>query len=709
MKLQHKIDYIGRSLRILMLVSLGVLISIGVLLILHLKQEKSISVLETRLLVPETSTVHNLYKYFYDGASLKVLTDNEERTFIRFEASPKGAETYNGMVFVGDFSVPGDAELEIRWRVKGAAPVLDLHISETAQNTVSGNQGEDFILSVKKPGTEWKTDRFPIRDFIPNEWQADDAVTDGSLDHHAIGSIHVGMLPGSLVSIDISNLSFVWKINGTPYISFLGLLILFSLIHILRTYGKLFSQSENTADIFVIIQTRIGFFLISLTLLISWISDKYLLSEPLALIAFGLLFTGLVLEDFLPDEILKNRILNFRYAPAALFLLYNMETVPHSVLALLFILMILPSLIQKDRFSFIFLTALMLFLTPFHPLFKGTNNLISSMVVISFSALVSFLLVEYLAHHGKRQEMNRALVLYRGVFASSSDAIFTLDTEGRIINGNNAFVKLTGLPHNLLIGKDISSIVSPEDQPKFSGDQEFSRDKVNRYDARILGQGGQWHDVYVSEHPIFERGRLAGIQVITTDLTDRRKLEQELRETNERLEALVHLDGLTGVNNRRYFDTQLDVEWRRCLRAQVPLSLIMIDIDHFKLYNDSYGHQLGDECLSRIAQNLKSQLNRAGDLVARYGGEEFVIILPAADGKEALQVAEHLKAGIDALAIEHPASPSSIVTLSMGVSTVQPTEVSGQTQYFSLLKKADKALYRAKKAGRNRIEVSNGE
>ncbi|MGR3320208.1 MAG: GGDEF domain-containing response regulator [Candidatus Anammoxibacter sp.] len=188
--------------------------------------------------------------------------------------------------------------------------------------------------------------------------------------------------------------------------------------------------------------------------------------------------------------------------------------------------------------------------------------------------------------------------------------------------------------------------------------------------------------------------------------TDRRKkLMMELQEANKKLERLSYLDGLTGISNRRLFDMFLDEEWRRCKRDEKCLSLIMTDIDFFKKYNDTYGHQKGDDCLKQVAAALNAVARRPGDLTARYGGEEFVLVLSNTDSSNALILAERYRDAVVSLEIPHGSSEvSDYVTLSLGVATVDST---GGLSAANLIEAADKALYKAKCAGRNRVSTND--
>ena len=193
--------------------------------------------------------------------------------------------------------------------------------------------------------------------------------------------------------------------------------------------------------------------------------------------------------------------------------------------------------------------------------------------------------------------------------------------------------------------------------------------------------------------------RLAHMRHALLDLTRR------LDETNRTLQRLSSVDGLTGIANRRQFDETLNKEWRRAQRSGGCVGLIVCDVDRFKLYNDHYGHQAGDECLRKVAHCLQEQLRRPTDLVARYGGEEFGVILPDTDTEGALRVAEGIRKAVQALEIPHPSgTEAAVVTLSLGVAVQTPGR--SEDRLENLVAKADSALYRAKHSGRNKSVLS---
>jgi len=179
-----------------------------------------------------------------------------------------------------------------------------------------------------------------------------------------------------------------------------------------------------------------------------------------------------------------------------------------------------------------------------------------------------------------------------------------------------------------------------------------------------------------------------------------REMQKQLEKTNAELKRLSSLDGLTGIANRRQFDNTLKAEWQRALREQRELSLVLIDIDYFKPFNDTYGHQGGDECLQKVAGALHGVASRPTDLVARYGGEEFGIILPGTGETGASTMAERFRTAVHELDIAHEASKAcDTVTVSLGIATVIPDKDSTPE---GLIELADRALYQAKESGRNR-------
>ena len=184
------------------------------------------------------------------------------------------------------------------------------------------------------------------------------------------------------------------------------------------------------------------------------------------------------------------------------------------------------------------------------------------------------------------------------------------------------------------------------------------------------------------------------------------ELEQQLEEANCQLRVLVRQDGLTGLGSRRHFDDVLGTEYRRAMRDGEPLSLIMVDVDRFKAFNDLYGHPAGDACLRGVGAALAGSLRRPADLAARYGGEEFAVLLPCTDESGALATASRIQEAMRAVALQHAGSEFGIVTLSMGITVLAPGGASAGPA--ALVEAADAALYAAKRSGRNTAQLTVG-
>lgn len=208
--------------------------------------------------------------------------------------------------------------------------------------------------------------------------------------------------------------------------------------------------------------------------------------------------------------------------------------------------------------------------------------------------------------------------------------------------------------------------------------------------------------VHVKRTPEGEVECLVGFMF---DISERKKTEQKLIDLQKELEHLSFKDGLTGVANRRMFDSVMELEWLNAKRHRQPLSLIMIDIDYFKQYNDHYGHLQGDDCLKRVSQALDEAATRSRDFIARFGGEEFVLVLPDSDAESAATVAERCRKAIFKLQIPHAKSEvSQLLTISLGVGSVVPGP---NDELMDFIETVDRRLYLAKQSGRNAIVAHN--
>lgn len=280
------------------------------------------------------------------------------------------------------------------------------------------------------------------------------------------------------------------------------------------------------------------------------------------------------------------------------------------------------------------------------------------------------------------------------------------DAAGAVLYANQAVSLLTGYENHEVVGNTPKLFQSGKHGTSFYEKMW----KSLREDGHWQGEVWNRHksgDVYViwlslSALPAEDEAGLFYCGIFH-DITERKRQEHKLRLENRSLEKLSMVDALTGISNRRAFDRCLEKEWERGARSGQPLSLLLIDIDHFKLYNDQHGHQKGDEALRLVASLLGDSVSRAGDFIARYGGEEFGVILPETELEEAVMIAQTLRDCVASAGIPHLGSGvSPVITISVGCSTMLPA---GGGSWEELLQAADNALYAAKERGRNRVQI----
>jgi diguanylate cyclase (GGDEF)-like protein/PAS domain S-box-containing protein len=289
----------------------------------------------------------------------------------------------------------------------------------------------------------------------------------------------------------------------------------------------------------------------------------------------------------------------------------------------------------------------------------------------------------------------------REVIDGTADLIVAFDARGKITLVNKAFNEVIGYPDAIERGMSIIEIVHEASREDFgraiAGLGEGARQRtlettfVSREGAPIDVEGALTHEASVT-------------RAIFRDVSARNHAQRALRAANVALERIASIDALTGIANRRTFDERLLEEVERARRYGTALSLVMIDIDFFKLYNDCYGHPQGDDCLRRVGGCMRTVARRAGELPARYGGEEFALLLPGADTATACEVAERLRAAIASMLLPHERHPLAIVTASLGVATFDAARMK---EPFAIVVEADRALYEAKSGGRNRVVAAS--
>lgn len=303
--------------------------------------------------------------------------------------------------------------------------------------------------------------------------------------------------------------------------------------------------------------------------------------------------------------------------------------------------------------------------------------------------------------------------IYKTILMASPDDITIADLSGRLLMFSDAATKMFGYDREEGPGKTIMDFIVPEDHETARANMakmvQEGHSGPNEY--RAIRKDRSCFDIEVNSALIRDRqGNPFRMVLIARDITHRKKADQKIQDLVRLLEVERDLaqrnsltDSLTGLLNRRFFDMALQTEFSRHKRTGSQLSLIMIDVDYFKKYNDYYGHLEGDDCLRQIARALKTAIERGTDLVTRYGGEEFAVILPDTDCQGALVLSERIARSVLALNLPHADSDiSEGVTLSMGIASAADQVLADESELVEL---ADQAMYRAKKNGRNRCEV----
>ena len=336
-----------------------------------------------------------------------------------------------------------------------------------------------------------------------------------------------------------------------------------------------------------------------------------------------------------------------------------------------------------------------------------TDLIVAAVIWIVVALMGAFIATQVRLRARDEKILRESETRYRLLADHAGDVVIRLRLDGVRQYVSPAIFDMLGWRPEELIGSRAFHLAHPGHLDDL--ERLLKKMGAGKEHARMSYQFRRKDGVYVWVETSFNLVRDKGTRLpseiiaVMRDVSLRKAAEEELQEANARLQAQAATDALTDLPNRRSFDAGLERECRRAARGKEPLSVLFIDIDRFKSYNDAYGHPAGDACLRNVAQAVMQAVGRPGDLAARYGGEEFAVILPETDERGAGTIAERLRRTVQDLAIMHRANPSGCVTVSIGTATATlRTQVEGA----ALVRAADKALYEAKRFGRNRVVAS---
>jgi diguanylate cyclase (GGDEF)-like protein/PAS domain S-box-containing protein len=348
------------------------------------------------------------------------------------------------------------------------------------------------------------------------------------------------------------------------------------------------------------------------------------------------------------------------------------------------------------------------------PIAFGVNGSLSAKILMFQIFVATTMLALYLTEVAMAKNARAQLSLeasetrFRLLAEASRDVIVLAGLDGQRKYVSPAATELLGWSQEELLEMDYRDTTHPEDLERkvqaFCDCRRGCETGAVSFRFRRKDDTYLWVESSMRLYRDATTGEPAGFVYVLRDISERKLAEDRLQDAFNTVEQLALVDGLTGVANRRLMDETLNREWLRALRDGTSLSLLLIDVDHFKLYNDLYGHLAGDACLQMLANAIQSSLRRPPDLLARFGGEEFVIILPNTPAPGAEMMSQKVLGSVAACAIPHSGSPYGCVTVSLGCATTTATMESSPKD---LLKAADDAMYRAKTNGRNQIQLAS--
>jgi len=646
------------------------------------------------------SSFNDLHLYPFDSSrmTMAVLKNSARGRWIRVETHDAVHSALLGVALVRDMPVDGSAALEMDWCLYDSPDQIELTLIEKVPAT---GKRMYYTRPAGSINDGWVLSRFPVKSFSYNAFENPPGFSGRKMNPGQLVQLDIGIFPGPITTMDIRGIRMLWDPGKRWFIGALASMLAVLGLLIPGTFRMRLFDTDNPKGILGAGIT--GRMTLSLTILALALLHLQGL-HPGTLVSNLILAGGTILVSlpgavtFIPP--IRHRlwgIRNFAVWAAAIGAGFHLG-LWQAVFAT--IIIILPALESRDR-RLIYLNAIGVLAGIFATLpFELAGNRIIPALVFAALLLLGVILVERILFPAAFRSSASTLKLYEGLFHHVPDGIFTCTDSYRLLTVNPGFENLTGLRRAEIEGRDFRDFILQEDHGVLEAPwvpEEESRTLELRFKT-----GGAVRHTLTRIQRLIDRGVPYGFQAIATDITRQKALEEQLRAMNESLYGMSMQDSLTGIANRRMFDEHLEKEWQRAYRHSSRIALVFMDIDHFKTYNDTYGHPAGDRCLCRIAEELSRFGRRSGELLARHGGEEFALILPQISAPELEQLCQQLILSIDELGIPHDASPvSTRVSISVGCAW----RSGFYDSMTALIAEADEALYEAKHCGRRQAVV----
>lgn len=637
--------------------------------------------------------------YSYDEAKSALIcgVDKQGQRILRVKLDDADGKSYLGVGFAGSFDVPPDAELVLEWRREGFAPGIEFHIVDAAP----GRTGEVFSAQMPLIGETWTVSRIPLSGFTRNAFQDSSRPSDGKLNTDGIQAVEIGFPAGTRMDLLIRRITFVWGQGIAASLFALPPLVVVGLLLVFRSFSLATLTSAARGFVTARVTNRVALACVVAATLLEFTSGLRRGLSTLELVVLAGVTAFVLLDEAWSHPLQGRAAWSWRFMVLlALTVAGGLEPSPVQY-GLLCVAAVTPAFERPGWRPLIALAALapalVLVMRPLALITDRLPQLAAACVAVLLLSLTALYL------HGREQLQitARTLQLYDGIFHESSECIYTLDPQGVITSVNPGLERLLGRPAKELLGSKLENYLVEEDRERVAASLNPDSSHAST-DLRFVDAAGRVRYTLTRLH-VVAGDATAAFQVISTDISERRLLEEELVKANRELQALSERDGLTGIFNRRCFDRHLSLEFARARRSHTPLALILCDIDYFKGYNDTVGHQGGDDVLRAVALLLAGFARRAGEMAARYGGDEFALILPSMDDHALSYIGERLRAAVETAELPHPQSAvSTYLTISIGGASVLPSADSAPED---LIATADRALYQAKERGRNRVAL----